>query len=124
MSTYFEVDTYALISQRAQEGGFAGRLHQKKRAVEAVYGYLAGGQYTDHIRRIAQHLTDIEVLFHKEITSHRKMWDDRLKHYQGITAGISTVHDRLRALILPAAGQGRSLPAEAGKLLPKFARRA
>ena len=26
MSTYFEVDTYALISQSAQEGGFAGRL--------------------------------------------------------------------------------------------------
>jgi hypothetical protein len=26
LSTYFEVDTYALISQSAQEGGFAGRL--------------------------------------------------------------------------------------------------
>lgn len=95
---------------------------QKKRAVEAVYDYLAGGQYMDHVRRIAQHLADVEALFHKEITSHKKMWDDRLKHYQGITAGIATVHDRLRTLIRPAADRGRALPVEADKLLPKFAR--
>lgn len=95
---------------------------QKKRAVDAVYDYLAGGQYMDHVRRIAQHLADVEVLFHKEIASHKRMWDDRLKHYQGITAGIGTVHDRLRALIRPAANRGRTLPAQADKLLPKFAR--
>jgi hypothetical protein len=94
---------------------------QKKRAVEAVYEYLAGGQYMGHVRQIAQHLADIETLFHKEITSHKRMWNDRLKHYRGITTGIGAVHDRLRTLISPAARDERALPAEAGKLLPKFA---
>lgn len=94
---------------------------QKKRAVEAVYEYLAGGQYMDHVRRIAQHLADIETLFYKEVTTHKKMWEDRLKHYRGIASGIVTVDDRLRALISPAATGDRALPTEAGKLLPKFA---
>jgi len=95
---------------------------QKKRAVEAVYEYLAGGQYMDHVRRIAQHLKDVETLFHKEITSHKKMWDDRLTHYRGITVGVAAVHDRLRALILPTTDGERALPPAADKLLPKFAR--
>lgn len=94
---------------------------QKKRAVAAVYDYLAGGQYMAHVRGIAQHLADVETLFEKEVASHKKMWDERLKHYRGIATGIATVHDRLRGLISPAADDKRSLPAEAGKLLPKFA---
>lgn len=96
-------------------------LHTKKRAVDAIYTYLAGGQYRDHIECVAEHLTDIELLFHKEVKSHEKVWHDRLKHYRGITSGVAAVHDRLRLLISPATDENRVRPAEVGRLLPKFA---
>lgn len=94
---------------------------KKKRAVEAVYAYLAGGEYTDHIQRVAQHLSDLEILFQKEVASHKKTWDDRLRHYRGITTGVGAVHNRLRLLVSPATHASQTLPVDAGRLLPTFA---
>lgn len=91
----------------------------RKDSVAAVYEYLAGGQYTDHVRQIAQHLTDIESLFHKEVTSHKRVWEDRLKHYRGIVTAVAMVDSRLRRVIASPSGSG-VLQMEAAKILPKF----
>lgn len=95
---------------------------KKKRAIDAVYAYLAGGQYTDQVRRVAQHLSDLEILFHKEVSSHKRVWNDRLKHYRGIASGVAAVNDRLRVLVSPAGpGKKQALLGEARRELPKFA---
>lgn len=93
---------------------------EKRRAVQAVYDYLAGGHYMDHIRRVSQHFTDLEALFTKEVNTHKRVWNDRLGHYRGIVSGIADIHDQLRFLIGPAAEPGTVLPAEARRLLPQF----
>lgn len=93
---------------------------KKKRAVQAVYDYLAAGQYAEHIRRVAQHFTDLELLFHKEVDTHRKVWEGRLTHYRGILGGVATIHDRIRSLLAPV-DQSATLPANARTLLPHFA---
>ncbi|MGH7665435.1 MAG: DUF2130 domain-containing protein [Gemmatimonadaceae bacterium] len=93
---------------------------QKRLAVQAVYDYLAGGQYADHIRRVVQHFTDLEILFHKEVESHRKTWEGRLKHYHGLANGVSTIDERLRQLLSPVES-ATSLPTGVRRLLPRFA---
>lgn len=93
---------------------------EKRRAIQAIYDYLAGGQYMDHIRRVSQHFTDLEALFTKEVNTHKRVWNDRLAHYRGIIGSIALIHDQLRSLIGPAAEPGTVLPAEAKRLLPQF----
>lgn len=92
----------------------------KQRAVRAIYDYLAGGPYLTHVRRIAQHLTDLEALFHKEISGHRKVWDSRLHHYRGLATGFGSVHDALRSLIAPVADSAELQLRPAKALLPAF----
>jgi hypothetical protein len=96
---------------------------QKRVAVQAVFDYLAAGPYAEHIRRVAQHFTDLEVLFHKEMDTHERVWQSRLTHYRGLVAGVSTIHDQLRQLLNPIAPT-RGLPASARMLLPQFAGRS
>lgn len=92
----------------------------KQRAVRAIYDYLAGGPYLTHVRRIAQHLTDLEALFHKEISGHRKMWDSRLDHYRGLATRFGSVHDALRSLIAPVTDSEAPHLRPAKALLPAF----
>jgi len=93
---------------------------QKQIAVRAVYEYLAGGTYTAHIKKVAQHFRDLESLFHKEVHSHQAMWGNRFNHYKGILSGVSAVHDKLRSVIGPAANRGSPGLAESKALLPPF----
>ena len=93
---------------------------KKKQAMKAVYDYLAGAAYTGHIKKVAQHFSDLETLFHKEVDAHRKMWGHRLDHYRGVLAGVSTIHEKLRGLISPAVGKQGAQLAEARVLLPVF----
>lgn len=93
---------------------------KKQRAVQAVYDYLAAGQYVEHVRRVAQHLTDLEGLFQKEISSHKRTWDSRLSHYRGIAGGVATIDDRLRTLLSPASGSVSLRNSPSRALLPAF----
>lgn len=93
---------------------------KKKQAMKAVYEYLAGAAYTGHIKKVAQHFSDLEGLFHKEIDTHRKMWGHRLDHYRGVLSGVSTIHDKLRGLISPSVGKQGGQLVEARALLPAF----
>ncbi len=94
---------------------------QKRQAIQAVFDYLAGGKYMQHIRQVSQHLSDLEVLFHREVATHKRVWERRLGHYRGIVANVSQIHDQLRSLVAPAADGQQPLPAEAKHILPRFA---
>ncbi len=93
---------------------------QKQMAVRAVYDYLAGGAYSGHIVKVAQHFRDLDSLFHDEVKAHHKMWSTRVTHYRGILTGVGSVHEKLRTLILPAAKGADSKLAHASTLLPVF----
>lgn len=101
--------------------GLRASADRKKKAVQAVYEYLAAGEYGDHIRRVAQHFTDLEVLFHKEVLSHKRVWDGRLKLYHGIASNVAAIDERLRRLLAPVEG-ARGLPGPATNLIPRFRR--
>lgn len=92
----------------------------KKKAVRAVFDYLAGGQYTEHMRRVGQHLKDLHDLLQQEQKSHRRNWATRELHHLGIAGGVAIIHDRLRALLLPVADDRAPLPPSSKALLPSF----
>jgi hypothetical protein len=101
--------------------GLRTSADRKKRAVQAVYDYLAAGEYAAHIRRVAQHFTDLEVLFRKEVQAHRRTWDGRVKLYHGIAANVAAVDERLRRLLGPVEGP-LTLPEAPKNLIPRFSR--
>ncbi len=95
--------------------------NQKTKAVRAIYDYLAGGPYTQHMRLVAQHLFDLDELLRKEEQSHQRVWAHRRLHYRGIAGGVATIHDRLRGLLIPIEGATTTALLPAAKMrLPKF----
>lgn len=92
---------------------------QKKAAARAVYEYLAGGAYTSHIKKVAQHFQDLELLFHKEVKTHKAIWGSRLDHYRGILSGVGSVHEKLRGVIAPLSTNEAKIES-ADALLPAF----
>jgi hypothetical protein len=93
---------------------------EKQRAFRAVYEYLAGGTYTAHIKRVAQHFQDLESLFHKEVHTHQTVWGSRLNHYRGILSGVSAVHEKLRGAIATTGKKESAMLAESTAVLPAF----
>src|SRR5439155_1243418 len=73
-----------------QKLGVSGE--DKEKAVRAVYDYLAGGDYTADIKRVAKHLRDLQVLLEKERKDHQRNWEGREIHHHGIAAGFDVIH--------------------------------
>jgi hypothetical protein len=100
--------------------GLKASGEQKQKAVQAVYDYLAGSDYTAKIVGIAGQKLDLEKLFRDEVTSHTRVWKRRVTIYTNIFGDIAVIDTRLRHLLTQTRGQERKTLTAQPAPLPSF----
>ncbi len=86
------------------------RLDQasKIKAVDEVFKYLTGNEYTNKVNAMAGQLMGLADDLRAEITGHRRAWLRRYGAYRGLYLDLGAIDVRLQGLL--AAGRGAEPP--------------
>jgi hypothetical protein len=71
----------------------------KEKAVNEVYKYLAGNEYSNKINGMAAHLLTLGGELKSEINSHWQIWKKRYDTYKNLYTDLGTIDSRLRGLL-------------------------
>jgi hypothetical protein len=86
---------------------------RKQQAVQAVYNYLAGGEYSGKIADIAGQRLDLEKVLREEWNSHKRIWRQRLQIYGHVFSDVTAIDYRLRSLVgATQVGSRNAFPAQ------------
>ncbi len=81
---------------------------EKMRAVNEVYKYLAGNEYSDKVNGVAHQLLTLAGDLKSEIHAHHQVWKKRYASYKDMYMDIGVIDSRLRGLL--ALGEGKETP--------------
>ncbi len=81
---------------------------EKMRAVNEVYKYLAGNEYSDKVNGMAYQLLTLAGDLKSEIHTHHQTWKKRYATYKDLYADVGVIDSRLRGLL--ALGEGKEAP--------------
>ncbi len=93
---------------------------QKQRAVQAVYAYLAGTEYSSKIANIAEEMIGLSREVKSELNFHKRNWRKRYRIYRAVFGDIAAIDGKLRKLVsgIPPSGSGAELRVTSQRLLP------
>lgn len=80
----------------------------KTKAINEVYGYLAGNEYGNKVNGMASQLSALAGDLKSEINSHWQMWKRRYGTYKSLYMDLGAIDSRLRGLLAP--GDSREVP--------------
>jgi hypothetical protein len=72
---------------------------EKARAVNEVYKYLSGNEYSDKVNGMAYQLLVLAGDLKSEIHSHHQTWKKRYSTYKNLYTDINTLDSRLKTLL-------------------------
>jgi len=81
---------------------------EKMKAVNEVYKYLSGNEYSDKVNGMAYQLLTLAGDLKSEIHAHHQTWKKRYATYKDLYADVSVIDSRLRGLL--ALGEGKEVP--------------
>jgi len=81
---------------------------EKMKAVNEVYKYLSGTEYSDKVNGMSYQLTALAVDLGSEIRGHYQAWRKRYAAYKDLYINVGVIDERLKALL--ALGGGHELP--------------
>jgi len=81
---------------------------EKMRAVNEVYKYLAGNEYSDKVNGMAYQLLTLAGDLKSEIHAHHQTWKERYATYKDLYSDVGVIDSRLRGLL--ALGEGKGAP--------------
>jgi len=84
----------------------------KEKAVNEVYKYLAGNEYTNKINLMASQLIGLADDLKSEMNSHHLTWRKRYNAYQGLYLDLGAIDTKLKGLL------ALSSPQDPARLLP------
>ena len=93
---------------------------QKQKAVQAVYSYLAGTDYSSKIANIAEEMLALSNELKTELSFHKRNWKKRYSIYRAVFGDIAAIDVRLRKLVsgIPMSAEAAELPLTSPRLLP------
>ncbi len=93
---------------------------QKQKAVQAVYSYLAGTEYSSKIANIAEEMLVLSKELKAELSFHKRNWKKRYGIYRAVFGDIAAIDARLRKLVsgIPTSAETAELPLASPRLLP------
>ena len=80
----------------------------KEKAVNEVYEYMAGNEYSNKVNGMASQLSALAGDLKSEINSHWQTWKRRYGTYKNLYMDLGAIDSRLRGLL--ALGDGREVP--------------
>lgn len=80
----------------------------KAKAINEVYGYLAGNEYGNKVNGMASQLSALAGDLKSEINSHWQMWKRRYGTYKSLYMDLGAIDSRLRGLL--ALGDSHEVP--------------
>jgi hypothetical protein len=84
----------------------------KTKAVQQVYDYLSGTEYSNKMNDVAAQLLDLGKELKGEVVAHRRIWEKRYRVYQTLFNDVNALDYRLRSLV-------HNLPGSKQRLLPE-----
>lgn len=76
----------------------------KAKAINEVYGYLAGNEYGNKVNGMASQLSALAGDLKSEINSHWQTWKRRYGTYKSLYMDLGAIDSRLRGLLAPEDG--------------------
>jgi len=78
---------------------------EKMKAVNEVYRYLSGNEYSDKINGMSYQLTMLAGDLRTEMQTHRQTWKKRYETYKDLFIDVNTIDTRLKSLL--SLGEGK-----------------
>jgi len=78
---------------------------EKMKAVNEVYKYLSGNEYSDKVNGLACQLLTLAGDLKSEINSHHQTWKKRYSTYKNLYSDISVIDSRLKTLLALGGSQ-------------------
>lgn len=78
---------------------------EKMKAVNEVYKYLSGTEYSDKVNGMAFQLITLAGDLKTEIHAHHQNWKKRYTTYKNLYTDVGTIDSRLKALLAPGGSR-------------------
>jgi hypothetical protein len=72
---------------------------QRRKAVEEVYLYVAGTEYSSKVANVAAEMVDLGKELKREVGFHRSNWKKRYRIYRSVFSDIGAIDTKLRRLV-------------------------
>lgn len=93
---------------------------QRRKAVEEVYLYVAGTEYSSKVASVAAEMLDLGKELKREVGFHRSNWKKRYRIYRSVFSDVGAIDAKLRRLVVGTTERGDAMQVEMrpSRLLP------